>query len=176
MCGSSSTTTTVPFSALTLLASHLPHPELPPCGDPSQNPHDWPNKPFTASGAHACATGAPGRAEPEREERTCRTVRTHLIRLGAGALASGAALGDGRRWPPTPPAPAGATSSRATARRSAIPPTLTGIQAKAATDITERVNDLNAAIAKVNGGQGLGLGPGRRSTPTWAPTSRRCSS
>ena len=37
-----------------------------------------------------------------------------------------------------------------------MPATLAGIKAKAATDITDRVNDLNAAIAKVNAAKGLG--------------------
>ena len=37
-------------------------------------------------------------------------------------------------------------------------PPSTGIKAKANTDITDRVNDLNAAIAKVNAAKGLGSG------------------
>ena len=49
----------------------------------------------------------------------------------------------GRRHPPAP---------------SAVPTTLAGIKAKAATDITDRVNDLHAAIARVNAAKGLGAG------------------
>ncbi len=41
-----------------------------------------------------------------------------------------------------------------------MPATLAGIKAKAATDVTDRVNALNAAIAKVNGAKGLGAGQG----------------
>ena len=41
-----------------------------------------------------------------------------------------------------------------------MPTTLAGIKAKAATDITDRVDVLNAAIAKVNGAKGLGSDQG----------------
>jgi hypothetical protein len=78
-------------------------------------------------------------------------VRTHLFRLGAIALASGAALG----------AVAGTTGAAASSGSSgsgsnALPATLADIKAKAATDITDRVNALNDAIGKVNSAQGLG--------------------
>jgi hypothetical protein len=55
---------------------------------------------------------------------------------------------------------AGTTASGASsgANASATPATLPGIQAKAATDITQRVNALNAAIAKVHAATGLGSG------------------
>jgi hypothetical protein len=77
-------------------------------------------------------------------------ARTQLLRLGAIALASGATLGA-----------AAGTAGAATAGSSgsgvsAVPTTLAGIKAKAATDITDRVNDLNAAIARVNAAKGLG--------------------
>ena len=156
MCGSSSTTTTVPFSALTFLAFHLPHPELPECGDPSQNHHDWRTHPFTRAAHHDVHRHST--REPGREEHTCRTVRTHLIRLGAGALAAGRRTGHGRHRSAAPPATPGSTP--ATAAPSAVPATLAGIKAKAATDITDRVNALNGAIAKVNAAKGLGSGQG----------------
>jgi hypothetical protein len=73
------------------------------------------------------------------------TTRTTTIRLGAAALASAAALGA-----------IGATAGAATPAASATPATLSGVQAKAAAAITLRVNDLNAAIAKVNGAKSLG--------------------
>ena len=81
------------------------------------------------------------------------TARTHLIRLGAASLASAALLGSA--------AAAGAAPSSSTARNSgssAVPATLGGIKTKATTDITDRVRDLNAAIAKVNAAKGLGTG------------------
>jgi hypothetical protein len=80
------------------------------------------------------------------------SVRTYLIRLGGVALASGALLG-------TVVTAAGAATtpgSAGTSGSNAVPTTLAGIKAKAATDITDRVNALNAAIAKVNGANGLG--------------------
>jgi hypothetical protein len=66
----------------------------------------------------------------------------YAIRLGAVALASAAALA------------AGTTTGAATAST----PSLSAIQAKARADITLRVNDLNAAIAKVNAAKHLGSG------------------
>ena len=80
------------------------------------------------------------------------TARTHLIRLGVVALASGATLGAGAgaAGAATTPGSSGNTGS------SAVPVTLAGIKAKAATDITNRVNSLNGAIARVNEAKGLG--------------------
>ena len=80
------------------------------------------------------------------------SVRTHLIRLGGVALASGAILS-------TVAGVAGADTSAGSAGNggsNAVPTTLAGIKAKAATDITDRVNALNAEIARVNGAKGLG--------------------
>jgi len=65
------------------------------------------------------------------------------MRIGAAVLASAAVLGAG-----------GALAGAATP--SAAPPTLSGIQAKAAAAISLRVDDLNAAIAKVNADPRLG--------------------
>jgi hypothetical protein len=65
------------------------------------------------------------------------------MRIGAAVLASAAVLGAG-----------GALAGAATP--SAAPPTLSGIQAKAAAAISLRVDDLNAAIAKVNADRRLG--------------------
>lgn len=80
-------------------------------------------------------------------------ARTRMVRLGAVALASGAALGT-----LAGAAGAGAATPAGTNGPSAVPTTLAGIKAKAATDITNRVNALNAAIAKVNAAKGLGSG------------------
>ncbi|HEY1826804.1 MAG TPA: hypothetical protein VGF87_02230 [Acidimicrobiales bacterium] len=67
-----------------------------------------------------------------------------VIRLGAAALASAAAL-----------ATSGAMAGASTASTQ-TPQTLAQIQAKAATAISDRVNDLNAAVAKVNANKNLG--------------------
>ena len=66
--------------------------------------------------------------------------RTHLIRLGAIALATGATLSAlaGTAGAATP-------GSSGNNGASSVPTTLDGIKAKATTDITDRVNDLNAA-------------------------------
>ena len=80
------------------------------------------------------------------------SVRTHLIRLGGVALATGAMLG-------TVATGAGADAHGGSAGNGgadAAPTTLAGIKAQAATDITDRVDALNAEIAKVNGEEGLG--------------------
>ena len=84
------------------------------------------------------------------------SVRTNLIRLGGVALASGAMLGTiaGTAGAAATPGSAGNSAS------NALPTTLAGIKAKAATDITDRVEALNAAIAKVNGAKGLGSDQG----------------
>ena len=156
MCGSSSTTTTVPFSALTLPAFHLPHPELPEWGHPLQNHHVCRTRLFTP-GAHHGHAAAPQREAPRREEQACRHVRTDPIRLGAVALASATAWA-GRRMAaggraPARYAPAAAARTRSRRRWRASRP-------RRPRDITKRVNALNAAIAKVNGAKGLGSGPG----------------
>jgi hypothetical protein len=80
-------------------------------------------------------------------------ARTRLVRLGAIALASGSTLGvvAGTAGAATP-------GSSGNSGATAVPTTLAGIKAKAATDITDRVNDLNAAIAKVNAAKRLGSG------------------
>jgi hypothetical protein len=86
-----------------------------------------------------------GNTEGHRSQEDWTRVRgAHMsksaIRLGAVALASAAALS------------AGATAGAATPS----PPSLSAIQAKARADINLRVNDLNAAIQKVNGAKHLG--------------------
>jgi hypothetical protein len=99
-----------------------------------------------------------------------------LIRHGAVALASGATLaavgigsvvgivgavgvGAGSGGEVGAGAVAGAATTP-TSAGNAVPTTPAGIKAKAATDITDRVNKLNAAIAKVNGAKDLGAGQG----------------
>ena len=96
-----------------------------------------------------------------------------LIRLGAAALVPGATLGVvgivglvglvGLVGTAAIQAGTGAVAGAATtptATGKAAPTTLAGIKAKAATDITDRVNKLKGAIAKVNGAQALGAGQG----------------
>ncbi len=86
------------------------------------------------------------------------------IRLGAVALASGAMLGIvGIVGAAGVDAGAGAVAGAATTPTpagNAAPTTLAGIKARAATDITDRVNNLNGAITKVNGAKELGAGQG----------------
>jgi hypothetical protein len=78
-------------------------------------------------------------------------LRTHLIRLGAVALAAGATVGAA-----TAVVGVAGTGAGAATPATSSPTTLSGIKTQAATDITDRVNDLNAAIAKVNAAKGLG--------------------
>src|SRR5580704_13525879 len=87
-------------------------------------------------------------------------VRGQLVRVGAVAVASGVGLGLGLGLAAGAMGVAGAAAPRGGSGSSATPATLSGIQAKASADITQRVNALNAAIAKVNGAKGLGLGQG----------------
>jgi hypothetical protein len=78
-------------------------------------------------------------------------MRTHLTRIGAVATAALAATAGAT-------AAAGAATASGNSGSSAVPTTLAGIKAKAATDITDRVNALNGAIAKVNAAKDLGPG------------------
>ncbi len=77
------------------------------------------------------------------------TARTRPIRLGAVSLASATLLGS---------AAAASAAPSSGAAGNTVPATLGGIKTKANTDITDRVNDLNAASAKVNAAKGLGSG------------------
>jgi len=89
------------------------------------------------------------------------SARTHLIRLAAAAVASATILGTaaGATGAATTPSPgAGSTGASAHGGSNAVPATLEGIKTKANTDITDRVDDLNTAIAKVNAAKGLGSG------------------
>jgi hypothetical protein len=78
-------------------------------------------------------------------------MRTHLTRIGAIATAALAVTAGAT-------ATAGATTASGNSGSNAVPTTLAGIKAKATTDSTDRVNDLNGAIAKVNAAKGLGPG------------------
>ncbi len=84
-------------------------------------------------------------------------VRTRLVRLGAVAVASATGLGLGAGMAGGV-AGAAASASSGGSGTGATPATLSGIQAKASTEITKRINALNAAIAKVNAAKGLGSG------------------
>ena len=79
-----------------------------------------------------------------------RMVRPAAVAVAA-AVATGAALG-------TMAGLAGAATPSGSTGAGAVPATLAGIQAKAKTDITNRVDDLNKAIAKVNAAKSLGSG------------------
>jgi hypothetical protein len=78
-------------------------------------------------------------------------ARIRLLRLGAVALVSGAGLGF-----VAVAGPASATLGSSSGGPASLPTTLAGIKAQAASDVTSRVNDLNAAIAKVNAAKELG--------------------
>jgi hypothetical protein len=84
------------------------------------------------------------------------TAQTHLIRFGALAVASATALG-------TAAGVAGAATTSTggsgnSGQSAAAPADLSGLKAKAAQDINERVDALNTAIGKVNAAKGLGSG------------------
>ena len=78
-------------------------------------------------------------------------ARTPLVRLGAIVLASGATLSAvaGAAGASTP-------GSSGNSDANTVPASPAGIKAKAATDITDRVTSLNAAIGKVDAAKGLG--------------------
>jgi hypothetical protein len=84
------------------------------------------------------------------------TAQTHLIRIGALAVASATALG-------TAAGVAGAAtgssgSSGNSGQSTAAPAGLSGLKAKANQEVKERVDALNAAIGKANTAKGLGSG------------------
>jgi hypothetical protein len=85
-------------------------------------------------------------------------VRIGLIRLGAVAVASATGLGLAAGIAGGMAGAAATTPSSGSGSSATPPATLSGIQAKASSDITQRVNALNAAIAKVNAAKGLGSG------------------
>jgi hypothetical protein len=92
---------------------------------------------------------------------------THLIRLGAIAFASATAVGTMvTAAGATSPASTGTTGSSGNTGGSSngaaasVPNSLSKIKAKANTDITQRVNALDAEIGKVQGEKGLGSGQG----------------
>jgi hypothetical protein len=88
------------------------------------------------------------------------SARTNLIRLAAAAVASATILGAATAvsGAATTSGSTGSAGASGNSGSSAVPATLDGIGAKANTDIVNRVNDLNAAIAKVNAAKGLGSG------------------
>ena len=86
------------------------------------------------------------------------SARSHLIRLWVAAAASAAVLGGAAGAAGTASASGTRAAAAGNSGSSAVPATLDGIKAKAHTDITDRVDDLNAAIAKVNAAKGLGSG------------------
>ncbi|HXZ61959.1 MAG TPA: hypothetical protein VEG62_04390 [Acidimicrobiales bacterium] len=85
--------------------------------------------------------------------------RTRLAALGTLALASAAALGTtaGLAGGATVAA-AGGGGDTGNSGETALPQTLAGIKARAAADVTDRVNALDAAVAKVDAAKGLGAG------------------
>jgi hypothetical protein len=85
-------------------------------------------------------------------------IRPGTAALATAALATAATLGVAAGAATGAAAAGAATPSSGNSGSTAAPATLAGIKAKAATDITARVNALNSAIAKVNAAQGLGSG------------------
>ncbi|HEY6426433.1 MAG TPA: hypothetical protein VIX84_04295, partial [Acidimicrobiales bacterium] len=81
------------------------------------------------------------------------TVPTHLIRIGALAVASATALVTAAGAAAADTAPAGSTGD--SGQSTEAPANLSGLKAKAAEDVNDRVNALNKAIAKVNAAKGL---------------------
>jgi hypothetical protein len=84
------------------------------------------------------------------------TVQTHLIRVGALAVASATALGTAAGV-----AGAATTSTAGTSnggQSTAAPADLSGLKAKAAQDVNKRVDALNSVIDKVDAAKGLGSG------------------
>ena len=83
-------------------------------------------------------------------------TRSRLIRLGTVVVASstcvGLAAGLAGAASPNTAGPSGSSGG------SAAPTNLSGLKAKATSEITQRVNSLNAAIAKVNAAKDLGAG------------------
>ena len=68
-----------------------------------------------------------------------------------------------------------AGSTNNSGQSTAAPARLSGLKARAAEDVNDRVNALNAAIDRANAAKGLGSGQGTWS-PTSAATTHRCSS
>ena len=86
------------------------------------------------------------------------TVQTHLFRLGALAVACATTLAVAAD---TADAATPATGSTANSGQSnAAPASLSGLKARAAADVNDRVNALNAAIDRANAAKGLGSGQG----------------
>ncbi len=172
MCGSSSTTTTVPLSAPTFLAFHLLHPELPEYGIPSQN-HDDCRTPCSPALAHDCLHPAPdttgartrgvthaARTHPIGSARRHRPgLRGHAGRRGRhGGRRHGEFLGQQRRqrgpgepWPASRPrrprtSPIGSTTST---RRSAKVNAAKGLGASQATLVSYLGTDI-APLQQLN--------------------------
>ena len=89
------------------------------------------------------------------------SARTHLIRLGAAAVASATILGAaaGAAGAATTPSPgSGPPDPRATAAPTPSRPPSPGSRPRRPPTSPTGSNDLNAAIAKVNAAKGLGSG------------------
>src|ERR1700759_4498124 len=89
MCGSSSTTITVPFSSLTPPAFHLAAGQTPSSHPPLQNHHLC----HTPASPWAFILDSGYSKESRRRGADMSKARRSLIGLGAVALASGATLG-----------------------------------------------------------------------------------
>src|SRR5580658_2259970 len=177
MFGSSSTTTTVPFSALTGSSLAPPAPRIAGMAPSLTEPSRLANTGITRSPQDGASKVRRPRVGTGREEgrMSAAQKRPQGIRPGTAALAT-AALATAALATAALATAALATAALATAATlgvaaagaatpssgnsgsTAAPATLAGIKAKAATDITARVNALNSAIAKVNTAQGLGSG------------------
>jgi hypothetical protein len=87
------------------------------------------------------------------------SVQTHLIRIGALAVAAATALAAAAGVAgaaTTSTGNSGGSVSGNSGQSTATPASLSGLKAKAADDINDRVTALNNAIARVNAAKGLG--------------------
>lgn len=84
-------------------------------------------------------------------------ARNHLIRLGTTSAVAVAGLGVATAGAGAAMS-SGPTAATGNSGESAVPATLEGIKARASTDVTERVDALDAAVAQADAAKGLGSG------------------
>ena len=86
------------------------------------------------------------------------TVQTHLFRVGVLAVASATTLGVAAGAVGAATLATGSTAN--SGQSTAAPASLSGLKARAAAGVNDRVNALNAAIDRANAAKGLGSGQG----------------
>ena len=180
MFGSSSTTTTVPFSVLTLLASHLLPLEQPHVAASLHNPHG-PHPTLMASQNLWNLTCPPGGEDANATgQHPCRSRGTDVRSVGNAASSGRARRAASAAVPrrPLPPAAAGATTTttaRATAARAPSRRPCPGIQAEAASAVTNRVDDSQQGHRPHRNRKNLGGGQAPL-VPICGPISNRSNS